>query len=179
VLRHRAKIAAALATGVAVVTALSGCEVTQYNWANHFYSTSAGCLSGVATLHNGVGVGANGIEVVFKKVYYGDLNHDGVQDAVVFLSCDASPSGGNGSGSEIQIFTRDAKPLARLVEPDLYGSGNPFGSQFNSNNIGIHSNVLYTGAWSYRPNDPHCCPSAYNIFRWDWNGHGFTPVAVS
>jgi len=82
----------------ALVAALSGCEVSQINWRNHFFATSSGCLHGTATLRNG---------------------------------------------------------------------------------IGVHNNVLYTGAYGYRPSDPHCCSSAYDIYRWGWNGHGFTPVDVS
>ncbi len=171
-----------------VIAALSGCEANQINWANHFYSVSRDCEhAGAATLVNGTGVfaypapyrldGVAHTRITLEKVYYGDLNHDGIQDAVVLLAC-SDADGGNSVGSEIQIFTRDAKPVFRIVQPDRYASGNPFGSQFNPNNIGIHSNVLYTGAWGYRPGDAHCCPSAYDIYRWDWNGHGFTPVDV-
>ncbi len=171
------------------IPALSGCDVTQINWANHFYSVSRDCEhAGAVTLVNGTGVfpyplayGLNGVlhtRITLGRVYYGDLNHDGIQDAVVVLGC-SNADGGNGTGSEIQIFTRDAKPIARIVQPDRYGSGNPFGSHFNPNNIGIHSNVLYTGAYGWAPGDCHACASRYDVYRWDWNGHGFTPVDVS
>ncbi|HEX4431124.1 MAG TPA: hypothetical protein VHZ96_17775 [Frankiaceae bacterium] len=174
-----AKTAVVAALATAVAAALSGCEASQVSWANHTFTLSGSCLQlQTVTLHNGKAIGANGIEVDLVKVYYGDLNHDGVQDAVVMLDCSAAPTGGNGTGSEIQVFTRDAKPIARLVQPDRYGSGNPFGTQFNFNNVGVHSDVLYTGAWGWLPGDAHCCPSAYDVYRWDWNGHGFTPVDV-
>lgn len=175
----RKKILAAVVTAAATVAALSGCEASQVNWANHTYTVSRSCLAlQTVTLHNGKAVGPAGYEVDFVKVYYGDLNHDGVQDAAVVLSCTTANLGGNGVADEIQIFTRDAKPVARLVQPDRYGSGNPFGSEFNTNSIGIHNNVLYTGAYGWLDGDPHCCPSAYDVYRWDWNGHGFTPVDV-
>lgn len=182
------RVVAAVVTTIAAVAALSGCEVTQINWGSHYYAVSQSCEhAGAATLVNGSGVfsypapyqldGVGHTRITLQKVYYGDLNHDGVQDAVVLLAC-SDADGGNGVGREIQIFTRDAKPVARLVQPDRYGSGNPFGSQFNPNNLGVHNNVLYTGAWGYLPGDPHCCPSAYDVYRWDWNGSGFTPVDV-
>jgi hypothetical protein len=174
------RMLAAGVTTAAIVAALSGCEASQISWANHTYTVSRGCLGlQTVTLHNGKAIGRSGIEVDLAKVSYGDLNHDRVQDAAVFLSCSAAPTGGNGTGTEIQIFTRDAKPVARLVQPDRYSSGNPFGSQFDPRNISIRNNVLYTGASGYLPSDAHCCPSAYDIYRWDWNGHGFTPVDVS
>src|ERR1700712_2055100 len=116
-------------TTTAVVAALSGCEASQVSWANHFYAVSrAGCAPepltvGGATLKNGTGV-VGFTRITVEKVYYGDLNHDGVQDAAVVLGCNDA-SGGNTTGSEIQVFTRDAKAVARLVQPDRYGSGNP------------------------------------------------------
>ncbi len=173
---------ATVAAIVAVIAALSGCEANQISWANHFYAVSrAGCAPepltvGGATLHNGTGV-VGFTRIMFEKVYYGDLNHDGVQDAAVILGC-TDAGGGNSAATEIQIFTRDAKPVARLVQPDRYGTVSEFGSQFNLNSIGIKNNILYTGAFGYVPGDPHCCPSAYDVYRWDWNGNGFTPVDV-
>lgn len=171
-----------IVTLAAVVAALSGCEASQISWANHFFAVSrAGCAPvpltvGGATLHNGAGV-VGFTNIFLEKVYYGDLNHDGVQDAVVVLGC-TDAGGGNSGATEIQIFTRDAKPIARLIQPDRYGSGNPFGSEFNLRSIGIRNNVLYTGAFGYLPSDAHCCPSAYDVYRWDWNGHGFTAVDI-
>lgn len=173
------RIVGIAAIAAAAMGALIGCEANQINWGNHTYTVSGACIAmQPVTLHDGVGVGPAGYEVDFVKAYYGDLNHDGVQDAVVVLACTGSNRGGNQGATEIQIFSRDAKPIARLVQPDRYGSGNSFGSQFNLNSIGIHNNVLFTGAFGYLPGDPHCCASAYDVYRWDWNGHGFTPVDV-
>ncbi len=178
------------AASTALVGVLAACDVQQTDWNNRYYAVSSGCLApgGGATLVNGTGVfsypspyrpGQVGhTRITVEKILYGDFTHDGIQDVAVLLGCNDN-DGGNGSGTEIQIFTRDAKPVARLTQPDRYGSGNPFGSQFNRWNIGVSHNVLYTGAYGYKPGDPHCCPSAYEVYRWDWNGHGFTPVDVN
>lgn len=179
-LKTGAKLAAVVAGGVATIAALSGCEASQINWANHTYTVSGGCVQPqVVTLHNGTGTGSQRDQVSLEKVYYGDLNHDGVQDAVVVLSCSAAPLGGNATGTEIQVFTRDGKPVARLRQPDRYGNGDIWGDQFNPGNIGIHDNVLYTGAYGWEAGACHACATRYDIYRWDWNGHGFTPVDVS
>ena len=172
---------AAVVTTIAGIAALSGCEVTQINWSNHFYAVSRACAVepltvGGTTVHNAVGI-TGSTRITVEKVYHGDLNHDGILDAAVLLSC-TDAFGGNASGNEIQIFTRDAKPVARLVQPDRYGTGNPYGSQFAANEFRIINNVLYSGAYGYLPGDAHCCPSAHDVYRWDWNGSGFTPVDV-
>ena len=113
--------AGVLAAGV--IAALVGCEVTQINWANHFYIVSSACApapltAGATTLHNGVGyIGTPGTlpgtSVALMSVHYGDLTHDGIQDAAVFLGCHDT-IGGNHDGSELQVFTRDAKPLSLI-----------------------------------------------------------------
>ena len=176
------RIFAVVLTTVAAIAALSGCEVRQINWANHFYAVSrAGCAPeplsvGGTTLHNGTGV-VGYTRITLVKVYYADLTHDGVQDAVVVLACNDA-GGGSTAATEIQVFTRNGKPIARLTQPDRYGSGNPFGSQFKLDNIGIHNNILATGTYGFLPGDPHCCPQAYDVYRWAWNGRGFSPVDI-
>lgn len=177
--RAWARLAVALGAGLASLLALSGCQASLINWANHTYTMTGMCLSyQTVTLHNGRAIGRYGFEVRLAKVYYGDLNHDGQQDAAVLLTCDAFNQGGNAFADEIQIFTTNGKLISRLIQPDRYGSGNPWGSQFNTRSLGIRSNVLFTGAFGFLSNDNHCCASRYDVYRWDWNGHGFTPVDV-
>jgi hypothetical protein len=174
-----------LAAGV--VAGLSACDVNQINWANHFYVVSKACATtdlsaGGVTLSNGVGyIGTpgtlSGTRVDLLNVHEGDLTHDGVQDAAVLLNCHDT-EGGNANGSEIQVFTRDAKPVERLVAPSKYPGGS-FPPYFIYNQIQIVGNTLYTGVDSFLPGDSHAGPSAHDIYRWDWNGHGLTPVDVS
>jgi hypothetical protein len=175
----------ALAAGV--VAGLSACDVNQISWANHFYVVSNVCApapfsSGAVTLHNGVGyIGTPGTlpgtRVDLENVQEGDLTHDGVADAAVLLNCHDT-IGGNNNGSEIQVFTRDAKPVERLVAPRKY-PGSSFAPYFIYNDIKIVGGALYTGVESYLPGDSHALPSATDVYRWDWNGHAFTPVDVS
>jgi hypothetical protein len=176
-----------VALAASVIAGLVGCEASQINWANHFYVVSSACApapltSGATTLHNGVGyIGTPGTlpgtSVGLLNVHYGDLTHDGIQDAAVFLGC-GDTIGGNHGGSELQVFTRDAKPVERLVAPNKYPGG-LFPPYFIAYEIKIVNNTLYTGVYSFLPGDPHAGPSAHDVYRWDWNGHGFTPVNVS
>lgn len=182
------RILGAGALTIGVIAALVGCEAAQINWGNHFYVMSNACApspltAGATTLRNGAGVigtpgTLGGTRVTLQSVHYGDLTHDGIQDAAVFLNCHDT-IGGNHNGSEIQIFTRDAKPVARLIAPDKYGSGSPFPPYFIYNEIQIIDNTLYTGIESYLAGDAHASPSEHDLYRWDWNGHGFTAVDVT
>ena len=179
-----------LGCGVAAVIVgamATGCEANQISWANHFYVVSSACATaglpaGATTLHDGAGyIGTPGTlaatKVTLESVHYGDLTHDGIQDAAVFLNCHDTV-GGNTNGSEIQVFTRDAKPVERLVAPSKYPGG-LFAPFFVYNDIKVVDNTLYTGVASYLFGDSHAGPSARDVYRWDWNGHGFTPVNVS
>jgi hypothetical protein len=177
------KALAFAATVTAAAAALSACEVTQINWNEHFYSVARlGCAPapltiGGTTLHNGQGdVGFTHVRV--SKVYRADVNQDGVLDAVVLLVCNDN-AGGNTTADEIQIFTRDDRPLQRLIEPDRYRTGNTFGSQFDPDSIRIVNGVLYTSAFGFGPGDAHCCPSHYDTYRWQWDGRGFVAQRIA
>ena len=177
---------AVLAGGV--IAALSGCEVTQISWANHFYIVGSACApapltAGATTLHNGAGfIGTpgtpGGTRVLLGKVFYADLTHDGVQDAAVSLNCYGGSSSHGYLGTEIQVFTRDAKPVERLVPPQKYPDS-ALPPYFPYGDTGVSGNTLYTGVESYPAGSAHYLASAYDLYRWDWNGHGFTPVNVA
>ena len=172
-----------LAAGV--VAALSGCEVNQIDWINHQYVVSSACAPapltpGATTLHDYVGyIGTPGTRsatrVAFLNVQYGDLTHDGIEDAAVLLECNDTV-GGNVHGDEVQVFTRDGQPVERLVAPHKY-PGASYAPYFGS--IQTVDNALYTTVAGYLPGDSKDSPSAHDTYRWDWNGHGFTPVDVS
>ena len=117
--------------------------------------------AGAVTLHNGAGyIGTPGTlpgtRVDLENVHEGDLTHDGVQDAAVLLNCHDT-IGGNHNGSEIQVFTRDAKPVERLVAPHKYPGGS-FAPYFVYNEIKIVGGALYTGVDSFLPGDSHAGP---------------------
>jgi hypothetical protein len=168
-----------------VVAGVSACEVSQINWADHYYVVSPVCAPaptmtpGGVTLHNGSGtIGvpgtAGGTSVTLEGVHEGDVTHDGIQDAVVLVNCHDT-IGGNNNGSEIQVFTRDGQPVQRLVAPQKYPGG-VVPDFFVWNQIQIIDGTLYTGVDSYLPADSHANPSAHDVYRWDWNGRTFTPV---
>jgi hypothetical protein len=166
-MRHGNRTRAAFAVIVALVTgvAISACEVSQINWSNRTYTVSGSCVRlGTVTLHDGVGVTRDGVLIKLLKVHRGDINGDGITDAAVYLACaSVDPQTGiRKVGDEIQIFSRNAKPLARLTPPVYYGA--PLGA-FNPNDMKITNGRLYTGTY-YADN-------VYAIFGWKWNGHGF------
>ncbi len=169
-----------------LVAGVSACEVSQVDWANRSYVVSPACApapamtAGTVTLHNGNGTrlgtsASGGTRVTLAAVYEGDITRDGVQDAAVLLNCHDT-IGGNNNSSEIQVFTRDAKPVQRLLAPRKHPGGTFFAPYFVYDQIQIHDGALYTGVDSYLPGDPHARPSAHDVYRWDWNGNGFTPV---
>jgi hypothetical protein len=162
---------------IGLALTLTGCEANQIDWRNHYYVVSGqSCLTnGSLTLKNGSGV-VNGVRVSVVQTIYGDFTRDHVQDVAVVLGC-SSAEGGNLSGSEIQVFTRDAKPVQRLIAPgvqahDSYPPSFDLTNLFDSN-FDRGGDNLVTGVVSWKPNDPHCCPSVNTVYRWIWNGRGF------
>jgi hypothetical protein len=170
------RIIALLLAGVGLSLTITGCETNQIDWKNHFYGVSSrSCLTdGALTLKNGVGV-VNGVQVKVRQLVYGDFTHDGVQDVAVVLGC-ATAYGT--VGSEIQVFTRDAKPLMRLTPPgprtkgalppafDLTHIMNIRSSAAGGDNL-VTAVVFYTkGATE---------PASGQAYRWIWNGSGFSP----
>jgi hypothetical protein len=160
----------AVAVMSAAISGLSGCEVSQINWGNRSYTVSGGCVHlATVTLHNGQAVTPDGVTVQLQQVHLkGDINGDGVADAVLYFACTKAGPGGTQTGGEIQVFTRNAKPLARVLPPYFYLQ--PLGA-FDPTNIKVTAGNLLTGT--------RYANGVYAVFQWDWNGHGFTPVYVS
>lgn len=157
------------AVAVATVGTLSGCEVSQINWANRTYTVSGSCLRlATVTLHDGQAITRDGIKIKLLKVLRGDINGDGIPDAVLLLACATVSSGGLQAATEIQVFTRNAKPLARITPPVYYAQ--PHGV-FDPASLKIAQGKLYAGA--------DYADSVYAVFRCDWNGHGFYTVYSS
>jgi hypothetical protein len=167
-IRHRLRSVTGWTAAVAVgtVAALSGCEVSQINWLNRTYTVSGNCVQqATVTLHSGSAVTPDGVTVQLQQVHRdGDVNGDGVADAVLFFACTT----GTEKGSEIQVFSRNAKPLARLLPPYFYQQS--LGS-FDANNIKVSNGTLMTGTFYAN--------GVYAVFRWEWNGRAFHPVYVS
>jgi hypothetical protein len=184
----------AAVTGLTIM--LTGCEVTQIDWRNHSYLVSEyGCNIGQnVTVKNGVailpgpppyynGESLTPMRVDVLKVVYGDMTGDGIEDVAVLLRCTSIP-GPNiapDAGNEIDIFTRNGKPLGRILAP--YGDG--FGpqaaafvpSEMTYQASGQLAGHLVTGTLRYWPGDTAGHPSIHETFGWrwsplfqDWNG---------
>jgi hypothetical protein len=172
------RVLALLLAIAGLAVSLTGCEANQIDWRNRYYIVSGqSCLTnGSLTVKNGSGV-VNGVRVSVVKTIYGDFTRDHVQDVAVVLGC-ASAVGGNQTGSEIQIFTRDAKPVMRLIAPGARANASfppsfDLTNLFNSKLAPSGGDNLVTGVVSWKPTDPHCCPSVHTVYRWVWNGRGF------
>ncbi len=179
------KLVGVLVACISAFIALSGCEVTQINWANHAYTVGPTCMSptGTATLRNGTGIysypapyrlsGVSHVRVTLAKTLYGDFTADGVNDVVTVLVC-TDADGGNAYSSELQVFTRDGKPVQRLTAPGVRAPGE-FGlsPQLDVRSItdhpfwGVH--YIVAGVYSYAAADPRCCPSSYTTYWFQWD----------
>jgi hypothetical protein len=79
--------------------------------------------------------------------------------AVFLFACARlSPPGGLRAATEIQVFTRNAKPLARTPTPVYYAQ--PHGV-FDPTSLKIAQGKLYAGA--------DYADSVYAVFRWERN----------
>lgn len=93
---------------------------------------------------------------LFGSAAYGDLNADGVEDAVVILQ---THNGGSG----------DTKELAALLNVN----GQPYnistvgiGSLVAVEDLQVQSGEIIVTARTLGPNDPLCCPSQLTILRY-------------
>jgi hypothetical protein len=182
---------ALIAAALSLTMALTSCEVTQIDWRNHYYVVSGqSCVDyGALTVRNGTGLTDpfaplnNGREleplrVDVVKTVYGDMTGDGINDVAVLLRCSysATPRIPAQTGYEIQVFTRNGVPVARIWPPEHLGFGNR-APRFNPADFfyqtkGPEAGHLITGVSYYDdPSDPQCCPSGYEQEVWYWLPH--------
>lgn len=171
----------ATAVTVSLAVALTACEANQINWSDHAYTVSSSCLAAQqVTVHNGTGIGTAHNQVTVVNVAYGDVNHDGVQDAAVLLQCADTNRGGHSSSEEIQLFTRDAKFITRLLWPNP-SAGRPFGSQFSDLWIGTDGDakgLIVTRSPLYVTGDRFGSPSSGALCAWFYSKGVFTPTPI-
>jgi hypothetical protein len=184
------RLIALIVAAVGLTTMLTSCEVTQIDWRNHFYVVSRqSCLDdGSLTVRNGTGKasGPDGpipLRVDVVKTVYGDLTHDGIQDVAVLLRCTEllNPEDVLTPGYEIQVFTRNGQPVARISAPQ----GVTWPAHFVPSEMLLSPTdvwdkpqpALTTGVLSYDQNDPLCCPSLHEKLYWTWDGrHDFRGI---
>jgi hypothetical protein len=117
--------------------------------------------------------------VVDNKIIYGDLTHDGRDEAVVHIGCGYYTA--NYGLSEIFIFTakgKDAVLLAVLNENDIrrdyqraYPEGTLIGSYYTGVNV-VGGDLVV----EHYAEGAHCCPKYVATFRYRWNGASLARV---
>jgi hypothetical protein len=179
----------AAVAGLAIT--MTGCEVNQIDWRNHYYVVSGtSCVDyGALTVHNGSGFTDpvaplnNGREleplrVDVIKTVYGDMTGDGVNDVAVLLRCSyaAAPHVAPQAGYEIQVFTRNGAPVERIT-PDGNGNNNwyygPCTPTFDPSVVyyqakGESAGHLITGMINYDSIGDQCRQSGEQSLVWYW-----------
>ena len=95
----------------------------------------------------------------FNKFICHDFTGDGIPDAAFTVNSGGS-SGTIGWGI-VQGLPNSGAKLAKLDKNSLY-----VGMRRSKNDVQVSAPI-------YGPNDPACCPKAFNIDTWHWNGHRF------
>jgi len=99
-------------------------------------------------------------------VAFGDLDGDGVDDAVVVLV-----SSGGGSGvfySLVAVMQRNG----RLETPAVRS----LGDRIKINEINIRNDIVTVDMITQGPNDPLCCPTERQVLKLAVRGNKFVPV---
>jgi hypothetical protein len=105
---------------------------------------------------------------------YGDLNGDGIGDAVVAAACTASTSSWP---DQVEVFDgaspNPARPrrLATLLD---YGDGTD-DRGLRVQDIRIRGATVTVTSTAYVPADPNAAPSRRVVDTFTWDGHGFGP----
>jgi hypothetical protein len=112
-----------------------------------------------------------------KHVAFGDLNGDGVEDAVVVLACDGGGSGG--LFFLTAVLNRDGKGESSATKL--------LGDRVNVSSMSIRANVVTVNIVTHGPDDPMCCPTKREILTFGlqhntfisyvWNGTKYVPAA--
>lgn len=107
-------------------------------------------------------------------VVYGDLNGDGLDEAVVHTVCEY---GANGAQDTIQVWgleTGSAEVRASLGEPPASVSG-PLPSAVKD--VAVDDDGTLAVTWThYDDDDPQCCPGWESTVRYLVTGSKVTPV---
>lgn len=89
-----------------------------------------------------------------RKVYFGDLNRDSLEEAIVYYTLVAR--GGNAwTGGGLIVYEKVGDELKMI---DKYDCGNSIIKE-------IKDGVLYMQKLEYAPGDPNCCPSIKKPYK--------------
>ena len=109
------------------------------------------------------------LTVDVTNVARGDVTDDGIDDAVVLVSCNA---GGNASWMIPLVYTvdDDGKPVRLGI---LSADGR---DERQVTSASISDGQIVTDEAVFLPDDPRCCPTATGTTIWEWDGETFVVV---
>jgi hypothetical protein len=102
----------------------------------------------------------------------GDVDGDGVPDAVVLLDCSPQPS--NGIVQEVQVFSSTGRPLGALPSPRTLQDGAQIPPVYDPAGLTIEDGEIVAAMKAYGPEDFHASgPSVPLTVHWRLDGHTF------
>ncbi|MGV9748308.1 hypothetical protein ACWDTG_25895 [Rhodococcus zopfii] len=96
-------------------------------------------------------------------IAYGDMNGDGVDDAVMVTDCSA---GGVGWPSSVHVYTNGNTRLGSIDLADLPGRGGRSGVR----SVSISGGTAHIEWTAYRDDDIGCCPTLPMVGDLIWDG---------
>src|SRR4051794_27579101 len=106
----------------------------------------------------------------------GDLDGDGVPDAVVLLDCSPQPS--NGIVQEVLVFSSTGHPLGELPSPRTLQGTAQLPPLYDPAGLSVDDGEIVAAMTAYGPDDSHASgPSVPLTVRWRFDGQDFVLVS--
>jgi hypothetical protein len=162
---------------------LAGCA-TRTDWANTAYTVTCDGIvpDGFRTtvVDGSARVPADGsrpphydhYDVRITATASGDLDGDGVPDAVVLLDCSPQPS--NGIVQEVLLFSSTGSPLGALPSPRTLPENVLLPPVYDPAGLSVQDGEIVAAMTAYGPGDSHASgPSVPFTVRWRFDGEAF------
>lgn len=105
----------------------------------------------------------------------GDVDGDGVPDAVVLLECSPQPS--NYVVQEVQIISSTGRSLGSLPSPRTLQGDAPLPPVYDPAGLSVQHGEVVSAMTAYGPEDSHASgPTVPLTVRWRFDGQGFVRV---
>lgn len=115
-------------------------------------------------------------DIRFEAEASGDIDRDGIPDAVVLLQCFPQPS--NGFREEAQVFSAARGRLGVLPSPATLPEAAELAPLYDPTGLTVENGDILAAMKVYGPGDSHASgPSEHVTVRWHWDGQRFIRVA--
>jgi hypothetical protein len=114
-------------------------------------------------------------DVRYEAEASGDIDGDGVPDAVVLLMCSPQPS--NGSVEEVQVISPSRGRIGVLPSSTTLPEASVLAPLYDPAGLSVQRGDIVAGMKVYGPGDSHASgPSEHVTVRWHWDGRRFVRV---